>query len=235
MPFRIYYRNTDTNLLDHATGAKWVAAWQKWLLGDVCQHWPQAAAELYYLGDSQSEIPGASDGVMNFVKLASSPGSLGRHWLVGSQPMGEIALQTSRDDGVDPTSVGAHETGEMALDPFGSLCIQVGNLFQAYELCDRVEDSDSSYTVDGFLMENFSLPAAFIGGSGPWDFRGKCGSNIVLPAGYQLQLDIGANQWQQVTGDKARASKRVAGVNSRRGRRILMSGYDPAQLLVVPA
>lgn len=230
----IYYRNYCPSLVDHPTAQKWVAAWQKWIDFDVAPEW-NVASVLHYIGDSLIEKPGPRDGVINIVRYSSVDGALGAHWLDGQQPIGEIGVQTCIDDGVEPSSCGGHETGEMTVDPPASEARQQGRLFLSKELCDRVEGSDPDYKIDGVVMENFSTQSAFDDGPGPWDFRRKCKSNIVLPNGYQLQLDAGTGEWQQVTGELARASKRSAGPSSRRAARMIRAGYDPKNLVLVAA
>jgi hypothetical protein len=57
----------------------------------------------------------------------------------------------------------------------------------------------------------------------------------VLPGGYQLQIDLGKNEWQQITGENVRASKRGAGLSSRRGKRMLAAGADLTKLVLLDA
>jgi hypothetical protein len=193
------------------------------------------SAVLHYIGDSQTEKPGPRDGVIDFVSNSSLDGALGAHWLESQQPHGEVGVQTCIDDGIEPSSCGAHETGEMTVDPNGSDAVQVGRLFLAKEISDRPEGSDPDYKIDGITVENFSLQSAFTDGPGPWDFRGKCESNTVLPGGYQLMVDIGTGQWTQITGCRARSSKLLASPGSRRAMRMRRAGADPKSLILVAA
>ncbi len=230
----ICYRNECVGLLDHATAQKWVAAYQRQLVFDLAPRW-NVSATLHYIGDSQIEKPGPTDGILTFVAKSSDPGALGAHWVEDSRPVGEIAIQSAIDDGVEPSTVGSHETTEATCDPMACDAVQVGRLFLAKEVADRVENSDPNYKIDGIAVENFSLPSAFYGGPGPWDFRRICQSNIVLPNGYQLQVDAGSGLWTQVTGENARASKKKAGPSSRRALRMQRAGVAPWKLIVTPA
>jgi hypothetical protein len=230
----IWVPNSTLDLVDNATGQKWCDAIQRQLALDVAPHWPVAGAfVLHYVGDSQTEKPAAGEGVIPIVRASSADGTLGSHWLDGANPRGEVGAQTCLDDNVSISSCLSHEIVEMAGDLWASLCFQVGSEIWADELSDRVENSDDSYTIDGILVENFSLPAAFLPDvGGPWDFRGKCTSNIVLPTGYQLKFNLQTGVWTQQTGTLARASKQRAAVSSRRASRILRAGHNPKALAI---
>lgn len=230
----IWVPSSALDLVDNATGQKWCDAIQRQLVFDAAQRWPGAGSfVLHYVGDSQTEKPAVGDGVIPIVHASSADGALGSHWRDGENPRGEVGAQTCIDDGVSISSCLSHEILEMAGDLWASLCFQVGNEIWAAELCDRVEDSDDSYTIDGVKVENFSLPAAFLPDvGGPWDFRGKCTSNVVLPTGYQLKFNLQTGQWTQQTGTLARASKQRAAVSSRRASRILRAGHNPKALAI---
>lgn len=226
--------NGCRSLIDDATAQKWCDALQRQIANDFAPHWHRSDV-VHYVGDSDDVKPQDGDCILRLVTTASEPGNLGEHWLDGTVPTGDVGVQTCIDDGVKPSSCFSHEGLEILGDPYGNLCYQVGNFIWAGEVCDRVEDSDASYLIDGVLVENFNLPAAFYGGPGPWDFRGKCASNVVLPNGYQLQIDLSTGKWSQITGALARKSKLVAGLGSRRASRIVRAGGDPSALVLVAA
>lgn len=229
--------NGCPELVDHATAQKWTAAIERQVAIDfapLCPI-PLVGAPLHYAGDGLSEKPGPLDYVIRIVRSSSEPGTLGSHWFADGVPTGECAVETCRDDGVEPSSCLSHEVLEMLFDPYGTLAFQVGRFFLAAEVCDRVEDTDRDYRIDGVLVENFSRPSTFNGGPGPYDFRKKLDTNIIAPTGYQLQVDIGSAQWSQVTGALARRSKRVAGASSRRAARMTRAGVEPAGLVLVAA
>lgn len=235
MPSTIWVPNTCTAAVDNATAQKWCDAIQRQVALDVAPIWSKSAV-IHYVGDSQTEKPAAGDGVVPIVRASSNDGTLGSHWLDAQNPRGEVGAQTCLDDGVSVSSCLSHELLEMIVDEYATMCFQVGKLILAGELCDRVEDSDDSYMIDGVLVENFSRPAAFLDGApGPWDFRSKCQSNIVLPGGYQLVYDLSTGQWSQITGSLARRSKCRAALSSRRASRILRSGHDPRKLALAAA
>lgn len=232
----IYVVNKCPNLVDHPTAQKWVAAWQRQVVGDFAPVWKQSA-DVHYAGDGTgADAPGKDDRILNLVTYSSSEGALGSHWLNGLQAIGEVGVQTCLDEGIEPSACGSHELLEMLLDPYASLSFQVGKLMLSAEVCDRVEDSNRLYKIDGVALENFSYPSAFLDGApGPWDFCHICSSNNVLSGGYQLQVDISTNQWTQVTGMRVRKSKTTAGPMSRRAGRMLRAGVDPSQLVVAAA
>ncbi len=230
----ILVANGCPDLVDHATAQKWVDAIQRQVAIDFADAWKQSDV-LHYVGDGIGTKPSPGDGIIRIVKSSSEPGTLGSHWYQGGFPVGEVGLQTCRDDGVQPSACLGHETLEMVLDKEATRAMQIGAQFWALEASDRVEGSDDAYVLDGVLLENFSLPAAFLDGtSGPWDFRKKLTSNIIAPGGYQLIYDLKLGQWSQTTGLLARRSKKTAGEASRRAARMKRAGADHTKLVVVP-
>lgn len=233
---RIVIVNACVSLVDNATAQKWCDAIQRQVANDFAPIWNESAV-LHYIGDSTTEQPLPTDGVIRLVATSSTDGALGTHWLAGTQqPVGEVGAQTCLDDGVAISSCLSHEILECILDPMATAAMQVGKSMLALEACDRTEDSDSTYTIDGVSLENFSLPSAFLDGApGPWDFRKKCSTNNVLANGYQLSVDLGSGTWTQITGALARRSKQKAGPSSRRASRMVRAGVDPASLVLVSA
>ncbi len=228
--------NGCPDLVDHATAQKWTAAIERQVAIDFAPLFPVplAGAPMHYAGDGLSEKPDPSDYVIRIVKSSSEPGTLGSHWFQDGVPTGECAVQTCIDDSVEPSSCLSHEELEMLYDPFSTLAFQIGTFFLAAEVCDRCEDTDRDYRIDGVLVENFSRPSAFNGTSGPYDFRKKLSGNVIAPTGYQLQVGIGTGQWSQVTGLLARRSKKHAGEASRRAARMKRAGVGASRLVVVP-
>lgn len=226
--------NGCPELVDHATAQKWVDAVQRQVANEFAAAWGVGAI-LHYAGDGIGEKPGPLDFVLRIVRDSSDAGTLGSHWFEDGRPVGECAVQTCLDENVEPPSCLDHEALELIVDPYGTMAFQVGRMMLAGEVSDRVEGSDPTYRIDGILMENFSLPSAFNGCQGPWDFRRRCTRNEILAGGYQLQVDLGSGQWTQATGPLARPSKRVAGARSRRGDRIARAGADPKKLALVTA
>lgn len=226
--------NGCPDLVDHATAQRCVDAVQRQVANEFAAAWGVSVV-LHYAGDGVGEKPGPLDWVLRIVRDSTDAGTLGSHWFEEGRPVGECAVQTCLDEGVEPPSCLSHEALELIIDPYGTMAFQLGRMMLAGEVCDRVEDSDPDYRIDGVLMENFSLPSAFNGCGGPWDFRRKCTRNEVLPRGYQLQLDIGSGQWTQATGPLARPSKRVAAPQSRRAARIRRAGHNATKLALVAA
>lgn len=230
----IVVTNTCLDLVDNSTAQKWFNAIQRQVDSDLAPHWCQSST-IHYVGDSKTEKPGVADHVLRLVHASGEDGTLGSHWFESGRAVGEVGIQTCIDEDVPPEACASHEILEMTVDPSGTLCYQLGRLVLIAEICDRVESSDPDYKIDGVTVENFSLPSAFIGTGGPWDFRRKCASNIVLPNGYQLQVDLGSGQWTQITGSRARRSKCAAKRGSRRAMRMLRAGADPSKLVLAAA
>jgi len=228
--------NVCPDLVDHGTAQKWVDAIQRQILSDFAPLWDEwtKPATLHYAGDGAGAKPAPGDGVIKIVQHSGDVGALGSHWIDGTHPMGEAAVEDCIADGVAPSSCLDHECLEMNLDVQCVRCVQVGSQIWMLEACDRCESSDENYAIDGIALENFSTPAAFLdSSSGPWDFRKTLSSNVLAPAGYQLALDTGSAQWQQLTGMRARNAKRAARTGSRRASRIRRAGGDPSKLTLV--
>jgi hypothetical protein len=230
---RIVVVNLCVDLVDHATAQKWVNAWQRQVSCDFAPVWGKAAI-LHYAGDGASERPAPSDWVLRLVHISGLDGSLGSHWVADGRPVGEVGVQTCLDEGVEPPQCGSHEVLELVEDAPATRYFQAGKMMLADEVCDRIESSDSDYRIDGVLVENFSLPSAFVPDSGgPYDFRRRAPSNEILPSGYQQQVDISTGSWTQITGPLARKSKHVAGSGSRRAARMQRAGLPPQMLALV--
>ncbi len=227
--------NACLDLVDNQTGQRWCDALQRQIANDFAPLYERSCV-VHYIGDSKTEHPESRDGLITLVRSSSDPGALGEHWIEGTRPIGEVGVQTCLDEDVRPARCLSHEGLETLADEYATACFQVGRLILAFEVCDRVEDSDNDYEIDGVAMENFSTPEAFLEGApGPWDFRGRCPSNRVMPKGYQLFYDAKAAQWTQATGARARGSKHVATLNSRRAARLRRAGVDPKALVLVAA
>jgi hypothetical protein len=121
-------------------------------------------------------------------------------------------------------SVGAtHEICEMAVDPWLNSAYQdPEGTFWAGEVCDPVEDDQYGYKIGGVLVTDFVTPNWFAHqhAKGAIDLKGHASAAFaVLSGGYAQKFDP-TDGWVQVTGAKARASKRAtAAEGSRRERR----------------
>ncbi|HKC93376.1 MAG TPA: hypothetical protein VKB81_05065, partial [Nitrospira sp.] len=121
-------------------------------------------------------------------------------------------------------SVGAtHEICEMAVDPWLNSAYQdPQGVFWAGEICDPVEDDRYGYQIGAVLVTDFVTPNWFAHQHAQQtiDFKNHCQAAFeILSGGYAQKFDPQAG-WQQVTGAKAKHSKRAtASRGSRRERR----------------
>lgn len=218
--------------LDHALAQRWVAAWQRQVTLDLAPIW-NVSSLLHYIGDSKTEKPGPVDGLIKLVQFSSVDGALGAHWWEGGRPVGEVGVQTAIDNHVEPTEVGCHEVDELTVDPLGVECVQQGRVVLMKETSDRVSHTTPDYKINGFVMENFSRPSAFIDGAWPFDFRKTLAKNVVADTGYQLQIDLGTTEWQMLTGARAAQFKKIAAPGSRAAARMMRAGADPSRLKII--
>jgi hypothetical protein len=138
-------------------------------------------------------------------------------------PLSKVFVKTLREDKAS-VSVGAtHEICEMAVDPWLNGAYQgPTNIFWAGEICDPVEDDSYGYKIGGVLVTDFVTPNWFALKStgSAIDFKGHARDAFeVLSGGYAQKYEHGRG-WIQVTGEKAKRSKRAtAASGSRRERR----------------
>jgi hypothetical protein len=191
-------------------------------------------------GDLQP-VWGVGDATFTFVPKGQSPAS-GTWWVVfldDSDQAGALAYHDLTNDGLPiskvfvktiladnaSVSVGAtHEICEMAVDPWLNSAYQdPQGTFWAGEVCDPVEDDQYGYDVGGVLVTDFITPNWFAHehAQGAIDFKGHATSAFeVLTGGYAQKFDP-QQGWQQITGSKARLTRRAyAAKGSRRERRV---------------
>jgi hypothetical protein len=189
--------------------------------------------------DLQS-IWGVEDATFTFVPKGNAPAS-GTWWVVfldDSDQAGALAYHDLTNEGLPiskvfvktiladnaSVSVGAtHEICEMAVDPWLNSAYQdPQGVFWAGEVCDPVEDDQYGYKIDGILVTDFVTPNWFAHeyAQGAIDLKGHANAAFqVLTGGYAQKFDP-QQGWQQVTGSKARRSRRAhAPTGSRRERR----------------
>jgi hypothetical protein len=148
-------------------------------------------------------------------------------------PIGYCFAKSTMQDGGQWTVTASHELLELLADPDINLTVLVpqnrGGYLAAYEVCDAVEDVN--YTIDGIAVSDFVLPSYFesqaIDGAapkGPFDHVGKLAEPLpaMLPGGYLsvMRIATGAG-WQQLTDARARHSRVVPPIGSRRHRRTI--------------
>lgn len=204
--------------LPHAEAERWANAMKRGFEGDFAPYW-NVSADVVTVTAPEFESPKDWGIALVDGELGDY---LGEHHVDGV-PRGVVALGSCVKDRVAPSSVLDHEGKELLGDPLATLAHEGedGTLY-AYEACDPCEGGAGSYKIDGVELEDFVLPLAYFMGLGEkYDFQGILhGPRSIGPGGYQLIKPPGA-AWQQVTGERARASRRAPKPWSRRARRIL--------------
>ncbi len=200
------------------------------MLPAFSQQWNQDLQPVWGVGDAnftfvpggQSPAPGTWWVV--FLDDSDQAGALAYHDLTNEGlPISKIFVKTILADNAS-VSVGAtHEICEMAVDPWLNSAYQDPNgVFWAGEVCDPVEDDQYGYEIGGILVTDFVTPNWFAhqNAQGPIDFRQQANAAFeVLTGGYAQKFDP-QQGWVQITGSKARRSRRAhAPTGSRRERR----------------
>jgi hypothetical protein len=218
--------NESSAITDADVQAMLPAFAQQWN-GDLQPIWGVEEATFTFVPKSQS--PAAGTWWVVFLDDSDQAGALAYHDLTNEGlPISKVFVKTILADNAS-VSVGAtHEICEMAVDPWLNSAYQdPQGVFWAGEVCDPVEDDQYGYKIDGVLVTDFVTPNWFSHqhAQGNIDFRGHSNAAFqVLTGGYAQKFD--PNQgWQQVTGSKARHSKRAeAPLGSRRERRARAGG-----------
>jgi N-acetylmuramoyl-L-alanine amidase-like protein len=145
-------------------------------------------------------------------------------------PLGKVFAATDKQFGANWTVTASHELLEMLGDPDINLTALVqssdttGRLY-AYEVADPCEADSYGYTIGNTFVSDFVFPAwfeSFAPAGTRLDQQGQIRKPFeILPGGYISVLDItGSSGWQQLGGQRARASySSRARVGSRRERR----------------
>ena len=139
-------------------------------------------------------------------------GALGYHDLT-ALPVGFVFAKTDQQYDSSVSVTMSHELLEMLADPWiASTALHItsavgGDVF-ALEVCDACEADALGYDIDGTLVSDFLLPAAFRDGAqGPYDFKGHISAPFALaPGGYESRFVQGQG-WGQVTAETAPTSR----------------------------
>lgn len=213
--------NESTVITDDAVQAMLPAFDQQWNQ-DLNSVWGVGSASFTFV--PQGASPASGTWWVVFLDDSDQAGALAYHDLTNEGlPISKVFVKTILADKAS-VSVGAtHEICEMAVDPWLNSAYQdPDGVFWAGEVCDPVEDDQYGYEIKGTLVTDFVTPNWFAHqhAQGAIDFRNKANAAFeVLTGGYAQKFD--PNQgWVQVTGSKARRSRRAhAPVGSRRERR----------------
>lgn len=217
--------NESTAISDKDVQAMMPAFDQQWNK-DLEPIWGVEAATFSFVPKGQT--PAAGTWWVVFLDDSDQADALAYHDLTNEGlPISQVFVKTILSDNAS-VSVGAtHEICEMAVDPWLNSAYQdPQGVFWAGEVCDPVEDDHYGYKIGSVLVTDFVTPNWFAHphAQETIDFKGHCHTAFeILSRGYAQKFDPQAG-WQQVTGVKAKQSKRsVAHIGSRRERRIRQS------------
>jgi len=213
--------NESTAITDDAVQAMIPAFDQQWNQ-DLNSIWGVGSASFTFV--PQNQTPASGTWWVVFLDDSDQANALAYHDLTNEGlPISKVFVKTILADKAS-VSVGAtHEICEMAVDPWLNSAYQDPNgVFWAGEVCDPVEDDQYGYEIKGTLVTDFVTPDWFAhqNAQGPIDFKKHAKTAFeVLTGGYAQKFDP-QQGWVQVTGAKARRSRRAhAPVGSRRERR----------------
>jgi hypothetical protein len=200
------------------------------MLPAFTQQWNKDLQPIWGVGDAnftfvpQGQTPPAGTWWVVFLDDSDQANALAYHDLTNEGlPISKVFVKTILADNAS-VSVGAtHEICEMAVDPWLNSAYQdPQGVFWAGEICDPVEDDQYGYKIGNVLVTDFVTPNWFAHqhAQAEIDFKGHANAAFeILTGGYAQKFDP-QQGWQQVTGSKARLSRRAhAARGSRRERR----------------
>ena len=223
---RIAVVNESTAISDAEIRAMLPAFSHQWNV-DLQRIWGVGEAKFKFVPKHQS--PAAGTWWVVFLDDSDQADALAYHDLTSEGlPISKVFVKSILADKAS-LSVGAtHEICEMAVDPWLNGAYQDPHgTFWAGEVCDPVEDDQYGYKIGGILVTDFVTPNWFAHehGQGDIDFKGHATAAFeVLTGGYAQKFQP-RKGWEQVTGSKAKGSRRAhAAKGSRRERRSRNAG-----------
>lgn len=194
-------KTPDGTILTNDILAAHAAAVQEQLCGAVANAWYWSQLN-FRVGAPNGADLSDNEWLMGYWQTSDQPGAAGYHATdPQGRPYGKIFLDDaqSMSQGSQAASVlASHETCEIRGDSTANLLAirSDGSTFDAFELCDAVEDT--TYTAsNGVEVSNFLLPNAFDpGASGPYDHLGALSDQYgMTPGGYRITgvASIGPN------------------------------------------
>ena len=218
---QIAVMNESTVIADGDVQAMLPAFTQQWNQ-DLQPIWGVEEASFTFVPKGQT--PASGTWWVVFLDDSDQAGALAYHDLTNEGlPISKVFVKTILADNAS-VSVGAtHEICEMAVDPWLNSAYQdPQGVFWAGEVCDPVEDDQYGYKIGSILVTDFVTPNWFAHeyAQGLIDFKQHATDPFeVLTGGYAQKFDP-QQGWQQVTGSKARRTRRAyASRGSRRERR----------------
>ena len=203
---------------------------------DLAPVWELEQAQLTWT--AKHHQPPARSWWVVFLDDSDQANALAYHDLTDAGlPMSKVFAKTILGEKASLSVGASHEICEMAVDPTINLAAQDSSgTFWAYEVCDPVEDDQYAYDINGVLVTDFVTPAwfGFKDATGPVDFQRHASTAFqVLSGGYAQKF--GADGWQQITGEKAKAQGARSRAmhppdGSRRLRRVKFSKMQRGQI-----
>lgn len=214
--------NESTAIQDPGVQAMLGAFSQQWN-GDLAPVWGVEPAKFAFVPKGQT--PAAGTWWVVFLDDSDQANALAYHDLTNEGlPISKVFVKTIQADNSSPSVGATHEICEMAVDPWLNSAYQdPQGTFWAGEVCDPVESDQYGYNIGTILVTDFVTPNWFAHqhSQGSLDLKGHSTAAFeILSGGYAQKFDPQAG-WQQVSGSKARLSRRkaVASPGSRRERR----------------
>jgi hypothetical protein len=149
---------------------------------------------------------------LGFYDTTKQANTLGDHELTkDGLPLGKVFVETTLQDGEDPTVTSSHELMEMLVDPMLTrVAVRGGFATYAVEVADACEEQ--TYKINGIQMSDFVTPQWFgmtgrVSGKDSYDFLGSCKSPWQLLEGGYISVQLSGGDWQQLFGSVAAASR----------------------------
>ena len=206
--------DNDVRVMIPAFAAQWNNE-----LNDV---WGVGAAQFSFV--AKNAAPPAGSWWLVFLDNSKQAKDLAYHDLTDEGlPISNVFVKTILDDNSSVSVAATHELCEMAVDPWLNSAYQdAQGTFWAGEICDPVEDDQYGYEINGVLVTDFVTPDWFglERPVGDFDFKARTYAVFeVMTGGYAQKWDP-LKGWLQITGAKAKTSKKAqAQKGSRRERR----------------
>jgi hypothetical protein len=224
MALQIAVINESTAISDGDVQAMLPAFQQQWNV-DLQPIWGVEEASFAFV--PQGQPPAAGAWWVVFLDDSDQANALAYHDLTNEGlPISKVFVKTILADNASVSVGTTHEICEMAVDPWLNGAFQdPQGVFWAGEVCDPVEDDQYGYQIGNVLVTDFVTPNWFAHqfAQGNIDQKGHAQAPFeVLTHGYAQKFDP-QQGWVQVTGSKARLTRRAhASHGSRRERRARM-------------
>lgn len=215
--------NTPGSGATDAEVQSWMLAVADQLANEFFDAWTIAGVDMRFIAAGDKPTP--DEWWVTCLASSDVADALGYHDLTPTGlPLAKVFVQTTKDDGAQPSVCFDHEVMEMLVDPYIQLAAMStdGKLY-SYEVADAVEDDACGYkAANGVLLSDFVTPAWFSDmalwpAGTKFSFNKKVSAPFNLaPGGYISVYENG--EWSQLNAD-VRAVRQRPRVGSRRERR----------------